>query len=213
MIGLLAQGQIGLFVLLLAAIVLSLTFHEFGHAACAKLLGDDTAERHGRLTLNPLAHVDPVGLLMVIAVGFGYARPVPVSPARLRYLWAQAAVAFAGPFANLILAVLCANLLVFGLTRDLPLLPDPAASTFFLYLARINLLLMLFNLIPLGPLDGHYVLQWLLPKELARRYRELNGRYGGWALIALIVLAVAGLPVFRFLIGLGDRLLPLITFV
>ena len=213
MIGLLTQGEIGLFALLLAAIVLSLAFHEFGHAASAKLLGDDTAERHGRLTLNPLAHIDPMGLLMVIVVGFGYARPVPVSPARLRHLWAQAVVALAGPFANLVLAVLCANLLVLGMSRDLPLLADPAASAFFLYLARINLLLMLFNLLPLGPLDGHYVLQWLLPKELARRYRELNGRYGGWALIALVVLAVAGLPVFRFLIGLSDRLLPLLTFV
>ena len=213
MIGLLAQGEIGLFALLLGAIVLSLSFHEFGHAASAKLLGDDTAERHGRLTLNPLAHVDPMGLLMVVVVGFGYARPVPISAARLRHLWAQAVVAFAGPFANLILAVLCVNLLVFGLTRELPLLHDPMASTFFLYLARINLLLMLFNLIPLGPLDGHYIMQWLLPPALARRYREFNGRFGGWALIALIVLAVAGLPVFSFLIGLSDRLLPLITFV
>ena len=154
MIELLTQGHFGLFAMLLVAIVLSLTFHEFGHAACAKMLGDDTAERHGRLTLNPLAHIDPMGLLMVVAVGFGYARPVPVNPARLRHAGAAAAVAFAGPFANLVLAALCVNFLVYGLANDIALLDEPAARVFFLYLARINLLLMLFNLIPIGRSTG-----------------------------------------------------------
>ena len=81
-IELLLQGQIALFATLLFAIVFSLTFHEFGHAASAKLLGDDTAEQAGRLTLNPIAHIDPLGLLMVVMVGFGYAKPVPVNPRR-----------------------------------------------------------------------------------------------------------------------------------
>ena len=213
MIGLLTQGEFLLFAILLAAIVASLSFHEFGHAACAKLLGDDTAERHGRLTLNPLAHIDPMGLLMVIAVGFGYAKPVPVSPLRLRYAWAEATVAFAGPFANLILATLCVNILVWGMMTDLALLNEPAARVFFLYLARINLLLMLFNLIPVGPLDGHYIMQWLLPPRLAMRYRELNRRFGSWALLGLILLAVAGVPVFSFLAELSDRILPFLTIV
>ncbi len=213
MIGLLTQGELLLFVILLAAIVVSLSFHEFGHAACAKLLGDDTAERQGRLTLNPLAHIDPMGLLMVVVVGFGYARPVPVSPARLRHLWAEAAVAFAGPFANLILAALCVNVLVWGMTGEVSLLDGPAVQVFFLYLARINLLLMLFNLMPIGPLDGHYIMQWLLPPGLAVRYRELNRRWGSWALLGLILLAVAGVPVFSFLVGSIDRLLPLLIIV
>ena len=213
MIDLLTQGHFGLFAMLLAAIVLSLTFHEFGHAACAKMLGDDTAERHGRLTLNPLAHIDPMGLLMVVAVGFGYARPVPVNPARLRHAGAAAAVAFAGPFANLVLAALCVNFLVYGLANDLALLQDPSVQVFCLYLARINLLLMLFNLMPIGPLDGHYIMQWLLPPGLAARYRELNRRWGSWALIALILLAVAGVPVFSSLVRLSDRLLPFLTFL
>ena len=213
MFGLLFQGHVLLFAILLAAIVASLTFHEFGHAACAKLLGDDTAQRHGRLTLNPLAHIDPMGLLMVVVVGFGYARPVPVSPARLRHAWAEAAVAFAGPFANLILATLCVNVLVFGLMNDLALLHEPAVRTFFLYLARINLLLMLFNLIPVGPLDGHYIMQWLLPPGWAARYRTLNRRWGSWALLGLILLAVAGVPVFAVLVEASDRLLPFLTFV
>ena len=213
MISLLTQGEIELFVLLLVAIVASLTFHEFGHAATAKLLGDDTAKRAGRLTLNPLAHIDPMGLLMVILVGFGYAKPVPTSSAKLRHAWAMATVAFAGPFANLILATLCVNFLVWGTENDIETLRDPGARILCLYLARINLLLMLFNLIPLGPLDGHYVMQWFLPPGLAGRYRALNQRWGGIALMGLIVAAIAGLPVFSFLAGVGDRMLPLITFV
>ena len=84
MIQLIYQGEILLFALLIAALVASLSFHEFGHAFVAKLYGDDTAERAGRLTLNPIAHIDVVGLLMVIMVGFGYAKPVPTDPRNFR---------------------------------------------------------------------------------------------------------------------------------
>ena len=80
MIQLLYQGQYVLFLLILVALVISLSFHEFGHAYVAKRFGDDTAERAGRLTINPLAHIDPMGLLMVVFVGFGYAKPVPTNP-------------------------------------------------------------------------------------------------------------------------------------
>ena len=122
-------------------------------------------------------------------------------------------MAFAGPFANLVLAALCVNFLVYGLANDLALLQDPSVQVFCLYLARINLLLMLFNLMPIGPLDGHYIMQWLLPPGLAARYRELNRRWGSWALIALILLAVAGVPVFSSLVRLSDSLLPFLTFL
>ena len=91
MLSLLFNGQGLLFGILLLAIVLSLSLHEFGHASVATMLGDDTPGRAGRLTLNPLSHVDPMGLLLVVLVGFGYARPVPFSPARLRARWAPAA--------------------------------------------------------------------------------------------------------------------------
>lgn len=213
MLSLLTQGQFGLFAIILFAIVFSLTFHEYGHAASAKMLGDDTAERAGRLNLNPVSHIDPMGLLMVVLVGFGYAKPVPVNPSRLRYPWADAAVAAAGPFMNLMLAIVCANLLKIGLYQSEGFLSSEGTLLTLRFLAQINLLLMLFNLIPLGPLDGRYVAEWLLPRSVSLKYSQFNQHYGNYVFLALIVASIAGLPVFQWLFGLSQQLLPLIVFV
>ena len=213
MLQLLSQGQYALFAMLIFTIVFSLTCHEFGHAWMAKRLGDDTAERMGRLNLNPLSHIDPVGLLLVVMVGFGYAKPVPITPSKLRHNWGGAAVAFAGPFVNLLIAVVSINLLVWGLKNNIAFFSGDAQTVLFVILAKINLLLMLFNLIPLGPLDGHYILPWLLPRDLGSRYERLNARYGVSVFMLLIVLSVLGLPIFRWLMGLSEKILPLITFV
>lgn len=212
MLSLLFNGHGLLFAILLLAILLSLSLHEFGHASVATVLGDDTPRRAGRLTLNPLSHVDPMGLLLVVLVGFGYARPVPFSPARLRAPWAPAAVAAAGPMMNLLLAAAAVNLLVWAGAPGGPALA-PEAALALRILAQINVLLMLFNLLPLGPLDGHYVLSWLLPPALGRRYDQLNQRYGAQAFLVLVLLAVLGVPVFRFLARLADRMLPLLVVV
>lgn len=208
MLDLLQSQQFGLFAVILFCIVFSLTFHEFGHAWTAKRLGDDTAERMGRLNLNPINHIDPMGLLLVVLVGFGYARPVPVNPANFTRPWADAAVAAAGPFMNLAIAVLAINLLVWGRAWEVDLLTGNGAQTLLLFLAQINVLLMLFNLIPMGPLDGHYIMEWLLPRRIARSYSEYNRRFGAWVFLGLIVLSIAGLPIFRWLIGVANGLLP-----
>ncbi len=213
MLELLLRGDYALFTLILFAIVFSLTFHEFGHAFVAKLCGDDTAEKLGRLNLNPLSHIDPIGLSMVVLVGFGYAKPVPFTPQKLRYSWASAAVAFAGPFMNLILAVISVNLYVWGATRGIEFFQGSGSATLFIYLAHINLLLMLFNLLPLGPLDGHYIVSQFLPAAARARYLELNARYGVALFLVLIVLSILGLPIFRFLMETSAGILPLITFV
>jgi len=110
MIQLLFNGQAALFFLILIGLVISLSFHEFGHALTANLYGDDTAQRMGRLTLNPLAHLDPMGLLMVVFIGFGYAKPVPTNPRNFRSTWADLFVSAAGPGMNLLLAFLAINL-------------------------------------------------------------------------------------------------------
>jgi Zn-dependent protease len=100
MLQLIYQGQWPLFLLITIALVISLTFHEFGHAASAKLFGDDTAQKQGRLTLNPIAHIDPMGLLMVVLIGIGYAKPVPTNPRNYTSRWASLVVAAAGPGMN-----------------------------------------------------------------------------------------------------------------
>lgn len=213
MIELLTRGEYPLFLIILFAIIFSLTFHEFGHAATAKLYGDDTAEKLGRLNLNPLSHIDPIGLLMVVMVGFGYAKPVPFTPTKLRYPWASAVVAFAGPFMNLVLAIVVINLYVWGVKSGSAFFQGEGQQILFLYLAHINLLLMLFNLIPLGPLDGHYILPYFLPGKMGYRYHQFNAKYGTSVFLVLIVLSVMGVPIFRHLLKLSASIMPFITFV
>ena len=213
MFRLLLDQQYSLFILIITALILSLTFHEYGHGIVAKYYGDDTAEKAGRLTLNPLAHIDPVGLLMVVLIGFGYAKPVPTNPANFNSRWATLMVAAAGPAMNLILAIVVINFYQLGLQAGWPLLQGQGPYFFFTFLALINLLLMLFNLIPIGPLDGHYILPYFLPREMAIQYMRYNQRYGVYALLALIGLNFIGIPVFATVWHIGESLLSFIIFV
>ena len=213
MIQLLTEGRIALFALILTALVLSLCLHEFGHALAAKLYGDDTAERAGRLTLNPIPHIDPMGLLMVVMLGFGYAKPVPTNPTKFKSRSGEWVVSAAGPAMNLCLAVASINIYLLGLQSGIEFFAGPGPRFFFVYLAQINLLLMVFNLIPLGALDGHYILPFFLPDRLAHQYKYYNARYGNFLLLGLIVLSIMGLPIFRYVFAFSERLLPLIVFV
>ena len=210
MLNLLANGQYEIFVLLIVALILSLSFHEYGHALVAKWFGDNTAKRAGRLTINPLAHVDPVGLAMVVIVGFGYAKPVPTDPRNYSRPSADLWVAAAGPFMNLLLAVVSWNAYLFAVANGYQ---STAADQFFSILVLINLMLMLFNMIPLGPLDGHYILPHLLPKGLALRYRFYNAKYGTMLFLGLVVLSIAGLPIFSSMVELAQYLMGQIIFI
>ena len=212
MIELVYRGEILLFTLVITALVASLCFHEFGHAFVAKLYGDDTAERAGRLTLNPVAHIDVVGLLMVIMVGFGYAKPVPTDPRNFRSRRAELWVAAAGPGMNLLLALVAWNVFLLLRRAGVDAALNPGTETFVFLLVQVNLLLMVFNLIPIGPLDGHYVLPHFLPRAAAETYRYYNARYGTYALLGLILLGVLGVPVFSYVMSIARALLPLITF-
>jgi Zn-dependent protease len=213
MIQLLFQQQYALFILIMIALIISLTFHEYGHAIVAKLYGDDTAQKAGRLTLNPVAHIDPGGLMMVVLVGFGYAKPVPTNPANFSSRWATLWVSAAGPGMNLLVAIITINFYILGLQAGWSLFEGQGPQFFFIFLAKINLLLMLFNLIPIGPLDGHYILPYFLPRSLAQRYLYYNQRYGVYALFALIALSLIGVPILTTVLSIGNSLLPIIVFV
>lgn len=168
--------------ILLPLFVISITLHEAAHAYAAYQFGDDTAAREGRLTLNPVAHMDLLGALMVLLVGFGWAKPVPVDPRNLRYpTWQMPVVAAAGPLANLLLAVISVFCLSLGSKVD--------AATFImeplLLCTYLNLLLMLFNLVPLPPLDGAGILRGFLPRRLQYKLDEL-APYGPAILIILV---------------------------
>ena len=210
MIQLLWSGEYQIFVLLIIALVLSLTFHELGHAVVAKGFGDDTSERAGRMTLNPAAHIDPVGLLMVVIVGFGFAKPVPTNPVNFTSPRADLWVAAAGPMMNLLLALICWNFYLLAFKAGWT---TPPVEIFFTLLAQINLLLMVFNLLPIGPLDGHYITPHMLPKSVAKMYRYYNARYGAMVLLALVVGSLLGLPLLSWLADFSITLLNLITLI
>jgi Zn-dependent protease len=176
--------------LIAPAILLALTFHEYAHAYVAYRYGDDTAKQNGRLTLNPLRHLDPLGTIMIFIVHFGWAKPVPVNPYRLRnpkkdMLWISAA----GPLANMVLALasglLIRVLLNSGVTPEL----HTAAGLLFFMVAmslQINLALAIFNILPIAPLDGSKILAGLLPARYEKWIHFLQ-RYGPVILIGLII--------------------------
>ena len=195
-------------------LLIAFTVHEFAHAWTANYFGDTTAKANGRLTLNPAAHLDLFGSLMLLFAGFGWAKPVPVNPYTLRrrspsaMMW----VSLAGPLSNLMLAVVAAipfRLDIIPYVGNWPgFLPTP--MEFIYQFILINLLLMVFNLIPLAPLDGEKVLEFFLPPS-GVRFLESIRPYGPLILMALIfVLPSIGLdligsimyPVIRILLQL-----------
>lgn len=169
-------------VAMLLGFAVGIVLHEASHAYSAYLLGDDTAYRYGRVTLNPASHLDLLGSLMLVMVGFGWGRPVPVEPSKLRGgRWGSVAVAFAGPAANLAIVALCGVLIRLG--------PFQGRLVLFsiLGIAFVNALLFVFNLIPIPPLDGAKVLYPFLPRSLNGFVAWMN-QYGPYVLLGLLLL-------------------------
>lgn len=169
--------------LYLIVIIVSLSFHEWAHAHAAHRMGDDTARNMGRMTLNPAAHIDPIGFLMLVVIGFGWAKPVPVNPRNYRnYNLGEFTVSFAGIFTNLIIALVSAFLYVFISVYEIKSgtrLPD-MLYTFLLMMGYINCGLAIFNFLPIYPLDGAHIFELLFGKMLGAKtmnWIHMNGRY------------------------------------
>ncbi len=184
----------------LVAILLTLTIHEFSHALVGKLHGDKTAEYEGRLTLNPMAHLDPTGFILLLLFGFGWAKPVPYNPYNLRDpKWDSVKIALAGPFSNLLMAVAAGVafrvLVGWGLTAPMNLL------AVFLFLSiLLNLFLMLFNIIPVHPLDGSKLFFALFDHPKYQELRTFVATRGPQILlIAVLVSAFTSLNIFFFI--------------
>ncbi|RLC25140.1 MAG: site-2 protease family protein, partial [Deltaproteobacteria bacterium] len=163
-------------------LLFSITLHEYAHGRTALWLGDPTAERMGRLSLNPLPHIDPFGAVCLFLFNFGWAKPVPVNPAYFKNIRKGIILmSLAGPFSNLLAALLAGVLIRFIL------LPWQIYQTVLVYMVLMNIGLGIFNLIPIPPLDGSHVLENLLPLRAGRGFRGFK-RYGPMALIGIILL-------------------------
>ncbi len=170
-------------------LIIAFTLHEYAHAWTATKFGDYTAMDAGRLTLNPLSHLDPFGTLMLIVAGFGWAKPVPINPAAIRrnnpagVMW----VSLAGPLSNLLMALAAAIPLRFGLVDITQ--PSgaifPSLGFFLLTFVLINITLFIFNLLPLAPLDGEKVLSFFLPRSWQPALDGIR-RYGPMILLFLV---------------------------
>ncbi|SHO48640.1 site-2 protease family protein [Desulfopila aestuarii] len=203
------QAFVNDFIILAPPLLLALTFHEFAHGFVANRLGDPTAKIAGRLTLNPLKHLDPIGTLAFFFIKIGWAKPVPVNPQffvhpKKDMLW----VALAGPLTNLTLAVLSAMLakFVWFLASVLPATPLVAGvlvpvNGMLIASVWINLLLCIFNFLPIPPLDGSRILVGILPDKLALSYLKFE-KYG---FILVLILAFSGI--------LSKIILPIISLV
>ena len=177
-------------IILAFCLIFALTFHEFGHAYIAHLCGDDTAKSAGRMSLNPLVHLDLFGSLMVLIAGFGYARPVPVNPNNYRVRNADFYIASAGPLMNLLLGIIGAFLYGILAQNSITILAGVPLLFLLKLFIIINFNLFFFNLIPLGPLDGNSVFPHFLPTNLRIRYQYWNFRYGSYALLGLVLLSI-----------------------
>ena len=191
------------FLLLAPPILLAITFHEYAHGWTAMKFGDPTAKMMGRLTLNPLVHLDPIGTLMLFLVHFGWAKPVPVDPRyfsdpKRQMLW----VALAGPVANMILAFF-SGILIIGFASSNFMFSSNTAiiGNMLVYSLQINLALAVFNMLPIPPLDGSKILRGLLPYEYEHIAIQME-QYGPWVLMSIILFGMmTGVSLFWIFIG------------
>ncbi|MBQ1631451.1 MAG: site-2 protease family protein [Clostridia bacterium] len=178
---------------MLPVMLLSLTMHEWGHAYAAYKCGDDTARNFGRMTLNPLKHIDPIGFLMVLIAGFGWAKPVPVNPRNYRnYKTGEAIVSLAGVTMNFLLAIAFSIALIplfrMYASGQYSWLENGILIDIIVYGISLNLILMLFNLIPIYPLDGYHIFELLFARRLPMSVFLFLRRYGQYILIGILIL-------------------------
>ena len=205
-------------IILIPALILSLCVHEYAHGVIAYYYGDDTAYKHGRLTLNPLKHLDPMGSLMLLFIGFGYAKPVPVNPFNLNNPRKDIIkVAAAGPISNLLLSFLGIFMIYLFAVIAPSLLGSKNVRIFMEIFIQINIFLAIFNLIPVYPLDGGQIFGEFISKynpNFSHQLREygpkvllaviLIGLFSGMSIIGLILVPISDFirSIFEFVIKL-----------
>ena len=173
------------------ALLFAISIHEYAHAQCADSMGDPTARYMGRLTFNPLAHLDPIGAILLVVAGFGWAKGVPINVNNFRNRREGILkVSFAGPAANLFLCFMAAFMMaLLGKMH----MPSDGLYRFLFWMQLYNVWFAFFNLIPVPPLDGSRILSELLPAKQSWQFNEIVDRYGFYILIALVFTGITGM--------------------
>ena len=175
------------------ALLFAISIHEYAHAQCADSMGDPTARYMGRLTFNPMAHLDPIGAILLVVAGFGWAKGVPINVNNFRNRREGILkVSFAGPAANLFLCFLAA--LMMALLGRMGMLSD-GLYKFLFWMQLYNVWFAFFNLIPVPPLDGSRILSELLPAKQSWQFNEIVDRYGFYILIALVFTGITSMVI------------------
>jgi len=195
----------------LPGIVIAMVIHEYSHARVADMLGDYTPRMQGRLTLNPAAHVDPIGLLMLFLVHFGWAKPVQVNPYNFQNPRRDdILVSLAGPLSNLITSFVALIVLTLMIKFGFPISDGVLAVFRLIIIYNINF--AIFNMLPIPPLDGSHILKQILPYELSRQFEQLE-RYSFIFLIIIIatpVLSYVFVPIQRMIFGIMNSIVGLL---
>ncbi len=189
------------FFMIATAIIFALSIHEYSHALVADFLGDHTARIQGRLTINPLAHLDPIGTLFLFVAGFGWGKPVPFNPYNLKnQKWGPGLIALAGPTSNFLMAM------IVGLSFQFFGVSNIALVTFFSVFVWINIILGVFNLMPIFPLDGSHIFSTFFP-QIGKKIELLFAKYSIFVLIGMllfmikIVIPLVCEPLFGLIMG------------
>ena len=173
------------------ALLFAISIHEYAHAQCADSMGDPTARYMGRLTFNPLAHLDPIGAILLVVAGFGWAKGVPINVNNFRNRREGILkVSFAGPAANLFLCFVAAFMM--AILGKMHMLSD-GLYRFLFWMQLYNVWFAFFNLIPVPPLDGSRIMSELLPAKQSWQFNEIVDRYGFYILIALVFTGITGM--------------------
>ena len=204
------------FIAFIIIAVLAFAYHELGHAVAADRLGDPTPRMHGRMTLNPFPHLSLFGMVMLILIGFGWA-VTPINPNRMRGnpRTSHAIVAIAGPLGNLLMAILFAiplRLMFGGFLFSTPGVVTEFVQTLCVIGVRLNIFLIAFNLLPIPPLDGFWVLRGVLPPDLAYRLDGLQQYGTAIFLIVIFALPYVGLSIFPAMNGFTNQVFDLLVF-